>query len=83
VRKAVDRIQVGRIRQGDGQVVAMAEDGHNAVALGDVAAHGGNQFVIQADITESDHLHAEMSGLGLGKDGAGDNFLIQHQVYHA
>ena len=78
--QTVDRIQVGRVREGDGQGVAMLENGNHAIFFRDVTRNRGNDIIRDIDFGKIDHLRAEMRGFGLGDIRRADDFVGEHQI---
>ena len=83
MRQTVDRVEVRRVRQCHGEIVAVFEHRHHAILLCDVPGNGGNDIVVDAHLGQIDHLRPEMGSLGLRDIGGADDFVGQHQIHHA
>ena len=79
VMQAVNRIEIGRVADGDGDGVVDLGNGDGAVFFGDVPADERDDVIRQAQFGEVDDFGAEVGGLGLGDVGGADD-LVRQQV---
>ncbi len=82
VGKAIDRVQVRRIGNGDGNAVVVLENRHNTVFTGDMPWDGGDYGVVNLDFGKVDNFGAELSGLGLGYVSGANKLIRHHEVHH-
>ena len=74
---AINRVEVGGVRDGDGDIVVVFEDRHHPVFSGDVPRDCGNDIVGDLHLAQVNDFGAEMGGLGLG-----DIPRLHHPVGH-
>ena len=83
MRQRINRVQVGRVGDGDGDLVFIFEDGDDAVFSCDVTRDDGNDLVFNFHAAELDDFRAELRGLGLRHVRRADDVVGQQQIHHA
>ena len=80
--QAVECVQVGRVCQGDRDVVVVLENRHDPVLASDMAGNGRDDVVVNLNLTQVDDFGPKVGGLGLGNVGRTDHLVGHHQVHH-
>ena len=83
MRQRVNRVEVGRIGDGDGDLALGFEDRDDAVFFGEMAGDDGDDVVGNLQSAQLDHFRAELRGLGLRHVRRADEFVGQQQIHHA
>ena len=79
----INRVQVGRVGDGDGDFAFGFENGDDAIFFGDVARDDGDDVVVHLEVAEMDDFRAELRGLGLRHVRRADGLVGQQQFDHA
>src|SRR5262249_31574771 len=81
VLQTIDRVEIGRVGQGNGQAVFVFVNRDHPVLFGNMPRNQGDDFVRDFKIAQIDDFGAEMGSFGLGDVGGTDQFIGQHQVH--
>ena len=81
--EGINRVQVGGIRNGHGNLLVGLEKGNNAIFFGDVATDERDDIVLDLHRREMDDFRAELRRLGLGDVPGPDDFVGDQIIYNA